>query len=70
MNKSKYEKMYRDTLLVKENLKDIIDGKSTVKEVAKILGVGYQTLSLGNVSIKDIYKALGYTQDDIESLVE
>lgn len=70
MNKSKYEKMYRDTLLVKENLKDIIDGKSTVKEVAEILGVGYQTLSLGNVSIKDIYKALGYTQDDIESLVE
>ena len=70
MNKSKYEKMYRDTLLVKEILKDIIDGKSTVKEVAKILGVGYQTLSLGNVSIKDIYKALGYTQDDIESLVE
>lgn len=36
MNKSKYEKMYRDTLLVKENLKDIIDGKSTVKEVAMI----------------------------------
>lgn len=70
MNKSKYEKMYRDTLLVKENLKDIIDGKNTVKEVAEILGMGYQTLSLGNVNIKDIYKALGYTQDDIESLVE
>lgn len=32
MNKSKYEKMYRDTLLVKENLKDIIDGKILLKK--------------------------------------
>lgn len=32
--------------------------------------MGYQTLSLGNVSIEDIYKSLGYTQDDIENLVE
>ena len=62
--------MYLDTLLVEENLKNIIDGKSTVKEVAKILGMGYQSFSSGNVGIKDIYKTLGYTQDDIESLVE
>lgn len=41
--------MYLDTLLIEENLKNIIDGKSTVKEVAK---------------------TLGYTQDDVESLVE
>ena len=32
MNKSKYEKMYRDTLLVKENLKDSIDGKTLLKK--------------------------------------
>ena len=32
MNKSKYEKMYRDTLLGKENLKDIIDGKTLLKK--------------------------------------
>lgn len=32
MNKSKYEKMYRDTLLAKENLKDIIDGKTLLKK--------------------------------------
>ena len=32
MNKSKYEKMYRDTWVVKENLKDIIDGKTLLKK--------------------------------------
>lgn len=53
------KKMYLDTLLIEENLKNIIDGKSTVKEVAKIFrGVEGEYYPVKRTNFDKVYEVI------------